>query len=84
MLGGAQACVVGLILGREAGRGLADSSPSLHDSGVAHRCTATSADFRVSPLSGAQMSVCRVDVSNLLLLQGCKETHESKEKLLGI
>lgn len=43
----------------------------------------TSADFHISLPSCAQISVCRVEVSNLLLL-GCKETDKCKEKLLGM
>lgn len=59
------ACVAALILGREAGRGLADFSPSPHDSGVARCCTVTPVYFRAAPLSCARINVCEAEVSNL-------------------
>lgn len=81
VLGVALACVVALILGREAGRGLADFCPSPLDFGGAHCCIVTLADFHVSPLSCARISVCGVEVSNLLLLlQGCEETDKVEQE----
>lgn len=74
------ACVVALILGREAGRGLAGFYPSHRDSVEAHCRTVTAADCRASPPSCAQISVCEVEVSNLLCLQGCEETDECDEE----
>lgn len=77
VLGGELACVVALILVKEAGRALADFSPSPHDLDEAHCCIVISVDFLVSPLFCLQMTVCGVEVSNLLLLpQGCKERGE--------
>lgn len=74
------ACVVALILGREAGRGLAGFSPSRRDSLGAHCRKVTAADCRASPPSCAQTSVCEVEVSNPLRLQGCEGTDECDEE----
>lgn len=78
------ACVEALILGTGAGKGRGDSSPFPNDSGVIHWCIVISVDFRVFPLSCAQMSVCGAEVSNLLLPLGCKDRDECKKKLLRI
>lgn len=83
MLGGVLACVGALILGREAGRGLVDFSPCPHEWGLTRCCIVTFADSRASPLSCAQTGACGDEVSNLLLLQGCKETDECKENAVG-